>query len=129
MSNGWIIAVGASGGAGLEDICALLSELPPSLNAVVLIVLHRPWDQPSQLLEVLSKRSQIPVVIAPQGDRLKPGIASSRSQTRWVPVTRAWPAGWLASQFLGIQQPQARLQFSAACVGVLHAFRGLRAKP
>lgn len=75
MSNGWIIAVGASGGAGLEDICALLSALPPCLNAVVLIVLHRPWDQPSQLLELPSKRSQILIVIAPEGDRLKPGIA------------------------------------------------------
>lgn len=27
-------------------------------------------------------------------------------------------AGWLASQFLGIQQPQARLQLSAACASV-----------
>lgn len=75
MSSGWIIAIGASGASGLEDISALLSVLPPDLNAVVLIVLHRPWDQPSRLLDVLSRCSGIPVVIPDQGDRLVLGTA------------------------------------------------------
>lgn len=75
MNSGWIIAIGASGGSGLEDLCVLLSVLPSDLNAVVLIVLHRPWDQPSQLAGVLSRRSRIPVVIAGQGDVLVPGTA------------------------------------------------------
>lgn len=75
MNSEWIIAVGASGSAGLEDICVLLSVLPHDLNAVVLVVLHRPWDQRSYLDEVLSKRSRIPVKIASQGDRLVPGVA------------------------------------------------------
>lgn len=75
MDSGWIIAIGASGGAGLEDICDLLSVLPRDLDAVVLIVLHRPWDLASKLAEVLSKRSQMAVAVAGQGELLVPGTA------------------------------------------------------
>lgn len=75
MDSGWIIAVGASGGAGLEDICDLLSALPPDLDAVVMIVLHRPWGQGRNLAEVLSGRSQMTVVVAGQGELLVPGTA------------------------------------------------------
>lgn len=75
MKPGLIIAIGASGGKGLEDICVLLAALPSNLDAIVLVVLHRPWDVPSHLAEVLSRRSQIPVQIAGQGKRLVPGTA------------------------------------------------------
>jgi two-component system chemotaxis response regulator CheB len=75
MKNGWIVAIGASGGEGLEDICLLLAALPKDLNAIVMVVLHRPWDKSSTLVDVLSKRSRIPVMIASQGDRLVPGMA------------------------------------------------------
>jgi two-component system chemotaxis response regulator CheB len=75
MDSGWIIAIGASGGPGLEDICDLLSVLPRDLDAVVLIVLHRPWDQASNLAEVLSKRSQMAVAVAGQGEFLVLGTA------------------------------------------------------
>lgn len=75
MKQGWIIAIGASGGKGLEDICVLLANVPSDLDAIILIVLHRPWDEPSHLAEVLSRRSQIPVQIAGQGERLVAGTA------------------------------------------------------
>lgn len=50
------IAIGASGGKGLEDICVILATRPPALEAIVLTALHRPWDVPSHLVEVLSRR-------------------------------------------------------------------------
>ena len=56
MEQGWIIAIGASGGKGLEDICVILATRPPALEAIVLTALHRPWDVPSHLVEVLSRR-------------------------------------------------------------------------
>lgn len=71
----WFIAIGASGSDGLGDIKNLLHELPTSLNAVVLIVLHRPWDRVSHLRDVLAHASRLPVVIAAQGERFEPGIA------------------------------------------------------
>lgn len=71
----WLIAVGASGADGLQDICLLLSALPADLDAVTLIVLHRPSGQQSHLREVLARRSPMPVRIAVAGQRLLPGIA------------------------------------------------------
>ncbi|MCJ2109150.1 chemotaxis protein CheB [Methylobacterium sp. E-041] len=71
----WFVAVGASGAEGLSDIKALLQTLLPSLAAVVLIVLHRPWDRLSHLREVLARGSNLPIVIAAQGERFEPGVA------------------------------------------------------
>ncbi|WP_157091466.1 hypothetical protein [Methylobacterium nodulans] len=42
ITGPWFVAIGASGNKGLDDIRAVLRELPPSLNAALLIVLHRP---------------------------------------------------------------------------------------
>jgi two-component system, chemotaxis family, protein-glutamate methylesterase/glutaminase len=68
---GWFVAIGASGGEGLRDIQALLGHLPAGLNAVVLIVLHRPIHQISHLREILARGSKLPVLIAGQGEFLK----------------------------------------------------------
>ncbi|THF25814.1 chemotaxis protein CheB [Pseudomonas atacamensis] len=72
--NKWIIAMGASGASGLKDLCVILSDLPINLNAAVLIVLHRSWDEPSHLRDVLSRHSKLPVVIAGQGDKIERGV-------------------------------------------------------
>lgn len=71
----WFVAVGASGAAGLADLRTLLRTLPPSLPAVVLIVLHRPWDRISHLRDVLARDANLPVVVAGQGERLAAGTA------------------------------------------------------
>ena len=57
----WFVAIGASGADGLDDIKDILRELPSSLNAVVLIVLHRRWDKPSHLAAVLGRSAHMPV--------------------------------------------------------------------
>src|SRR3954451_15699263 len=72
-SEPWFVAVGASGGDGLNDIQALLAALPASLEAVVLIVLHRPPDQPSNLRAVLAHGCSHPVVIADEVQEFEPG--------------------------------------------------------
>lgn len=69
----WYVAVGASGSEGLRDINALLAALPASLDAVVLVVLHRAWDRLSQLRAILATASAMPVVIADQGERFRRG--------------------------------------------------------
>ena len=71
----WFVAIGASGPEGLDDIRELLAALPASLNAIVLIVLHRLWNRPSQLRSVLSQGSGLPVVIAASGEYFEPGTA------------------------------------------------------
>src|SRR3978361_474271 len=69
----WIIAVGASGADGLGDIKELLGALPPTLAAIVMVVLHRPWDRPTRLQAILGRASRLPVVIAAQGERFEVG--------------------------------------------------------
>jgi chemotaxis response regulator CheB len=71
----WFVAIGASGAEGFNDIKTVLRELPPSLNAAVLIVLHRPWDKPSHLAEVLDQSAQMPVHVAQEGKRFIAGHA------------------------------------------------------
>ena len=69
----FIVAIGGSGGEGLQDVQELLEQLPSDLAVIVLVVLHRPVDQVSYLREVLEQRSAIPVRIARNGEWLKVG--------------------------------------------------------
>jgi two-component system, chemotaxis family, protein-glutamate methylesterase/glutaminase len=69
----WTVAIGASGSAGLSDIKALLAALSPGINAVVLVVLHRPFDHPSKLREVLAGATAMPIIIAEQGECFERG--------------------------------------------------------
>lgn len=67
-----IIAVGASGAGGLRDLQVFLRSLPQLIDAAVLIVLHRPPDQPSWLQEILGGATEMPVEIARRVAALKP---------------------------------------------------------
>jgi two-component system chemotaxis response regulator CheB len=69
----WVIAIGASGAQGLTDIQELLRALPEALSAIVMVVLHRLWDHPTQLQAVLNRASTLPVIIASQGERFEIG--------------------------------------------------------
>ncbi|WP_206692785.1 chemotaxis protein CheB [Paracoccus sp. NBH48] len=68
----WTVAIGASGGDGLQDLRDLLHEWS-DLDAVVMIVLHRTWTAMSQLRQVLQRCTCMPVVIAEEDERLRPG--------------------------------------------------------
>ena len=68
-----IIAIGASGGEGLNDIKALLAAFPQPINAIVMVVLHRPSDGISALRNVLANASTIPVVVAEEAEMLEAG--------------------------------------------------------
>jgi two-component system, chemotaxis family, protein-glutamate methylesterase/glutaminase len=69
----WFVAIGASGAEGLSDIKELLAWLPVPIPAVVLVVLHRPWDKPSHLREVLSRGCAHPILIAEEGEKFTSG--------------------------------------------------------
>jgi chemotaxis response regulator CheB len=69
----FFVAVGASGGAGLNDIKVLLATLPLGLSAVVLVVLHRPSDVSSYLREILSHASTLPVYLTEEHDEFHVG--------------------------------------------------------
>ncbi|MCR0984680.1 chemotaxis protein CheB [Roseomonas populi] len=76
MSNApepWFVAIGASGMEGLDDLKAVLQALPARLAAVVLVVLHRPWERHTHLRAVLARFSRLPVLVPMDGERFDPG--------------------------------------------------------
>jgi two-component system, chemotaxis family, protein-glutamate methylesterase/glutaminase len=70
----WIVAIGASGAQGLDDIVQLLVELPGTLSAILMVVLHRRWHQPTKLRAILAKNCALPVMIAVPGERFEVGV-------------------------------------------------------
>lgn len=58
----------------MEDIATLLRLLPKPVYAIVLVVLHRPFDKTSHLREILSRESGMPVVVAADTQSLLPGV-------------------------------------------------------
>jgi two-component system, chemotaxis family, protein-glutamate methylesterase/glutaminase len=67
-----IVAVGASAG-GVEALRDLMSLLPSSLRACVLVVLHVPGNSPSALPSILRRVCDLPVRQAEDGERLRAG--------------------------------------------------------
>ena len=69
----FFVAVGASGGDGLNDIKELLQTLPKPTLAVVMVVLHRPSDRVSALRDVLARACDMPIVVAEEAETFVPG--------------------------------------------------------
>ena len=69
----WYIAIGASGSDGLTDIQTVLSLLQTPLHGIVLVVLHRPWDEPTNLAAILRRSCDHPVRIASENEHLELG--------------------------------------------------------
>jgi two-component system, chemotaxis family, protein-glutamate methylesterase/glutaminase len=67
-----VIVMGASAG-GIEVLIRVFSELPPDLAAIVGVVLHR-GPIPSELLQVLSKKSALPIVEPWHDSKLEAGV-------------------------------------------------------
>lgn len=73
--------------------------------------------------EILFTRGENGMVLFTAGQKIEqPAIPVEVADT--VGAGDASMAGWLASQFLGIREPQARLEFSAACASVSCAHSG-----
>ena len=69
----WLIAIAASAG-GVPALQTLLPQLPPSLPAAIVIVLHRPKKPESILDRILAKVSRLPVTSIRYGDAIRPGF-------------------------------------------------------
>ena len=80
-----IVAIGASAG-GVEAVCKLVHALPADLPAAVLVALHRPVAGESQLQQILARVSRLPVIVARQGERLRPGVCYLGSPSRHLTV-------------------------------------------
>jgi two-component system chemotaxis response regulator CheB len=75
MSQGspWFVAIGASGSEGLDGIKTLLNLLQRPVQAVGMVVLHRPSGKISHLGEVLARKCGIEIVLADDAEILEEG--------------------------------------------------------
>lgn len=69
---GRVVAIGASAG-GVEALKEIVAGLPPDLPAVVLVVLHVPASDKSQLPAILERAGPLPAAHAEDGEILTPG--------------------------------------------------------
>ena len=67
-----VIGIATSAG-GLSALSRLLSALPATLDAAILIVQHLDPDRPSHLADILGRRTALPVKQAAGEDQLHPG--------------------------------------------------------
>ena len=72
VRNQRIVVIGASAG-GVEALSHVVADLPDSLAAPVCIVLHIPFDSPTLLPAILDRRTNLDVVAATDGAKLKNG--------------------------------------------------------
>src|SRR6516162_4411733 len=80
-----IVTIGASSG-GIEALQSLLAAIS-DLDAIVLVVLHRPANRTSFLREILMRELRMPVVIARHGELLHHGVC-------YIAETFAASNGW-----------------------------------
>ncbi|MDB4886287.1 MAG: CheB methylesterase, partial [Gemmatimonadetes bacterium] len=72
MAGHDIIVIGGSAGS-IEALSTLLAGLPADLPAAVCVVLHQSTYLPNRRPEIFARLSPLPVVLAEQGMRLRPG--------------------------------------------------------
>jgi len=87
----YIVALCASAG-GLHALSKVLSDLKPDFPAVITVVQHLYPHQPTLLSDILSRRTDLPVKLAEQGDVLQPGKVYIAPPNNHLLVT---PAGTL----------------------------------
>jgi two-component system chemotaxis response regulator CheB len=81
-----VVVIGASAG-GVQALTALFQQLPASLPAAVLVVLHIPAHTRSQLSHILASHSKLRVVIAEEGQALEERTGYVASADRHLIVT------------------------------------------
>src|SRR3982751_5694576 len=67
-----IIVVGGSAG-GIEALSLMLARVPPDLPAAICVAIHQAPYAPNRRPEILSRAGPLPVVLAEQGMRIRPG--------------------------------------------------------
>jgi two-component system, chemotaxis family, protein-glutamate methylesterase/glutaminase len=67
-----IVVIGASAG-GVETLSNLVAQLPENFPAAVFIVMHIPAEYPSQLPQILSRKSKLPIVHPSNGEAIQKG--------------------------------------------------------
>jgi two-component system chemotaxis response regulator CheB len=88
MAGHDIIVIGGSAGS-VEALCTVLAGLPADLPAAVCVVLHQSAYSPNRRPEIFSRATRLPVVLAEQGMRLRPGTVYLSVQDMHLLIERS----------------------------------------
>ena len=107
-----IVAIAASAG-GLTAIVKVLSTLPTEFPAAIAIVQHLAPEHPSFMAEILSRRTNITVKQAQEGDCLTPGTAYVAPPDRHLLVNGDGTLSLSQSKLVHFLRPSADLLFES----------------
>ncbi|MEH2171384.1 chemotaxis protein CheB [Nostoc sp.] len=107
-----IVAIAASAG-GLTAIVKVLSALRAEFPAAIAIVQHLAPEYPSFMAEILSRRTDIIVKQAQEGDSLTPGTAYVAPPDRHLLVNGDGTLSLSQSELVNFLRPSADLLFES----------------
>jgi two-component system, chemotaxis family, CheB/CheR fusion protein len=84
--GGYLVVIGSSAG-GIDALSILVSNLPATFPAPVLIAQHLDPRRGSHLQEILTRRTKLPVVMVEDGSPLTPGSIFVVPANRHIEVT------------------------------------------
>jgi two-component system chemotaxis response regulator CheB len=107
-----VVAVAASAG-GLTAISRLLASLPASFPAAIVIVQHLDPRHRSLMAEILSRRTQLRVRQAQEGDQLQPATVYIAPPNRHLLVNPDGSLSLSQSELVHFVRPSADLLFES----------------
>jgi len=110
-----VVALIASAG-GLDALSRVLAPLPADLPAAVLVALHLSPDNPSRLVAILGRRTDLVVQLADDASRLRPGLVLVAPPARHLLVTSQSRIGLIESGALPPARPSADLLLATLAV-------------
>ena len=103
----------ASSAGGLPALMSILSSLPADFAAPIVIVQHLDPRHRSLLAGLLSRRSELKVVSAEDGDVLRPGVAFIAPPDRHLLVVPDRTLSLTSSELVHFLRPSADLLFES----------------
>ena len=113
MPSGFdVVALAASAG-GLNALTHVLAALPSDFPAALVVVQHLDPRHRSLMADILSRRTEIPVKEAEEGDALKPGRAYVAPPNRHLLVNPDRTISLTQTQLVHFVRPSADLLFES----------------
>jgi len=107
-----VVAIASSAG-GMKALISILSGLPASFRAAILVVQHLDPRHRSLLADLLSRRTEMKVVEASLGERVLPGVAYIAPPNRHLLVDPDGTLSLTQSELVHFVRPSADLLFES----------------